>query len=55
MIYGAELILPIKEIMTAQWNGDAIIGTDGSVRDENGTYGVVILINLYLPEPTVAV
>ena len=45
----------MEQNSSSLWNGDAIISTDGSIWDENGTYGVVILINLYLPEPTVAV
>ena len=54
-IQGTEFHLPIDEVVYALWSGDAIICTDGSVSNDNGTYGLVILTHLNLPEPTIAI
>ena len=54
-IRGMEFHLPIDEVAYALWSGDAIICTDGSVSNDNGTYALVILTHLNLPEPTIAV
>jgi hypothetical protein len=55
MLRGLVNHVPLDEIATAIWNGDAIIGSDGSVADDFGTYSFVILINLDQDEPTLAV
>ena len=54
-IQGMEFHLPIDEVAYALWSIDAIICTDGSVSNDNGTYGLVILTHLNLPEPTVTI
>jgi len=55
MLRGTRFHVPPQVLANALWNGDAIIGTDGSVRDEHGSYAFVILINLHQDEPTLAV
>lgn len=54
-LHGVEFIVDIVEVAYALWTGDAIITTDGSVQNDNGTYGIAILIHLSSPEPTLAV
>ena len=51
-IRGTEFHLPINEVAYALWSGDAIICTDGSVSNDNGTYGLVILTHLNQPSPS---
>jgi hypothetical protein len=33
-----------KDVAQAIWTGNAIIGTDGSVLNNNATYGISVLI-----------
>jgi len=54
MLRGTKLHVHPQALATALWNGDAIIGTDGSVLDEKGSYAFVIMINLTQAEPTLA-
>jgi len=55
MLRGTRFHVPTQVLANALWNGDAIIGTDGSVLDEQGSYAFIILINLHQVEPTLAV
>ena len=52
-ICGAEFQVDIEDVIYTLWLGDAIICTDGLVTQESGTYGLVILMHLSSPEPTV--
>lgn len=44
----------LQEIAEAIWSGDALVGTDGSAANDNGTYSFVILTNLQNESPTIA-
>ena len=48
-------IYQLMRLRTPLWSRDAIICTDGLVSNDNGTYGLVILTHLNLPEPTVTI
>lgn len=50
----ALLFVTEQTLATTIWNGDVHIGTDGSVANDDGTYGFAILIHLNAEEPTLA-
>jgi hypothetical protein len=55
MLHGYQRFLPLRDIADAIWRGDAIVGSNGSAANVNGTYGFLILMNKYLDgSPTVA-
>ena len=43
-----------EAIAQAVWHGDSLLGTNGSVLDEHGTYGVALHIQLDVDEPMLA-
>jgi len=47
--------VPLRDIADSIWQGDAIIGTDGSAANNHGTYAFTVLIHLNQDKPTVAV
>jgi hypothetical protein len=54
MLRGYQRFLPLRDIADAIWRGDAIVGSDGSAANDNGTYGFSILTNILDGQPTVA-
>jgi hypothetical protein len=54
MLRGTRFYIDPQEIIIVIYNGNAIIGTDGSVLNEQGTYAFTILIHTSQVEPTVA-
>jgi hypothetical protein len=53
MLHGYRF-LPLRDIADAIWQGDAIVGSDGSAANDNGIYGFSILTNILDGPPTVA-
>jgi hypothetical protein len=54
MLRGVKFYVTEQTLATAIWNGDAHIGSDGSVANDEGTYSFAILIHLEAEEPTKA-
>jgi hypothetical protein len=54
MLRGLRFFVTEQTLATAIWNGDVHIGTDGSVANDDGTFGFAILIHLNAEEPTLA-
>jgi hypothetical protein len=54
MLHGYQCFLPLRDIADTIWRGDAIVGSDGSAANNNGTYGFSILTNILDGPPTVA-
>jgi hypothetical protein len=54
MFQGYQHSLPLADIANAIWRGDAIIGSDGSAVNDNGTYSFLILTNIIDGPPIVA-
>jgi hypothetical protein len=54
MLRGTRFYVDPQEIINAIYNGNAIIGTDGSILDEQGTYAFTILIHTNQLEPMIA-
>jgi hypothetical protein len=53
MFQGRRRYRPYREMADAIWSGNAIIGTDGSASNDNGTYSFVILTDIENDSPTV--
>jgi hypothetical protein len=45
----------LHEIAKSIWQGNAIVGTDGSTANDHGTYSFVILTNTANKSPTLSV
>jgi hypothetical protein len=54
MFRGRRWYVPYRNIAEAIWKGKAIVSTDGSASNDNGTYSFVILIETNAEPPTVA-
>jgi hypothetical protein len=54
MFQGRRRYRPYREMADAIWSGNAIIGTDGSASNDNGTYFFVILTDIENDSPTIA-
>jgi hypothetical protein len=53
MLHGYRF-LPLRDIDDAIWQGDAIVGSNGSAANDNGTYRFSILMNILDGPPTVS-
>jgi hypothetical protein len=47
--------MSLRTVAESIWQGDAIVGTDGSASNDQGTYSFVILTNIANESPTVSV
>jgi hypothetical protein len=54
MLHDYQHFLPLRDIADAIWQGYAIVGSNGSAANDNGTYGFSILTNILDGPPTVA-
>ncbi len=54
LLQGYQCSLPLADIANAIWRGDAIISSDSSAANDNGTYGFLILTNNIDGPPIIA-
>jgi hypothetical protein len=55
MLRGYQRTTPLQEIAESIWQGNAIVGTDGSAANDHGTYSFVILTNIANESPMLSV
>jgi hypothetical protein len=55
MLRGYQQTMSLQTIAESIWQGDVIVGTDGSAANDHSTYSFVILINITRESPTVSV
>jgi hypothetical protein len=52
---GYQQTMSLQMVAESIWQGDAIVGTNGSAANDHGTYSFVILTNIASEPPTVSV
>jgi hypothetical protein len=55
MLRGYQRMTSLQEIAESIWQGNAIVGTDGSAANDHGTYSFVILTDIANESPTLSV